>query len=629
MCVKKKIRLFGLLSIPACLLFVWACIQRPMKVPVPDQITVEQFLMPQSAERDVDILFMVDNSGSMKNEQVNLQRNFLTLMQTLAQMPGGLPNVHIGVITSDLGAGHHTGLDRCQLGGDKGVLGQSQAMEHFDVFPVENRVADRGSHCIGPGQRYIVDIEPVGCTIKKSEDNSCPSHSCEQADCLEAAANDEDLVLHIDKNGCPRCRNYSGELSDVFSCYADVGIHGCGFEQQLEAVKKSLAPETLENKGFLRKSGFLAVVLITDEDDCSASDPNYLFDPNTSNDRIDSELGYIHSYRCFEFGVTCDTNDRTITGPRQGCVPRNDENALLHDIGHFTGFLEALKSPVMPIVAAITGPVPDQIMVQRDDKNRPELKYSCLDPADPDQGADPAVRIKAFVDHFNLKPDMDEWAFTSVCSEDFSSALEGIARKIVDEMSEKCPAQPFEGCRDGPPGTECSPCLPRCTIYDIERRNSLEEQKMEVVWCGRVCKDGLCTQADMVECDLNENGNCLCPEGLAPTTFGPDREVYCAPLLYHDSPPDVRRDDRLLSVIPRQECNTEGCIGRSSACWYMSANTPCEFGAGLRIVRGEDPPPNTFADGRCNLIPTTETLCNDGVDNDQDCLTDHEDPDCQ
>jgi hypothetical protein len=67
--------------------------------------------------------------------------------------------------------------------------------------------------------------------------------------------------------------------------------------------------------GFLRDNAYPAMVLLTDEDDCSASHPDVLFNPDPEMDNIDSDLGYLHAFRCFEFGVICDINDRTIVFP--------------------------------------------------------------------------------------------------------------------------------------------------------------------------------------------------------------------------------------------------------------------------------------------------------------------------
>jgi hypothetical protein len=596
------------------LVFVWACIQRPMKVPVPDTQVVEEFMMPQSAERDVDILFIIDNSNSMDNEQQNVKSQFVSLANSLEDMQGGLPNVHIGVATTDLGTGSYNTIRYCEeFGGDQGILGKVGT-------------TNRGDSCIGPGQRYIVDIEPSGCVIEKDNAGQCTSHACDQSHCDAAADNNEVLTFYDDANGCPRCRNYEGTLTDAFSCLADVGILGCGFEQQLEAMYQALnTQETPENLGFLRDSAFMAVMLLSDEDDCSASKPEIIFNPEQSD--IDSTLGYLNSFRCFEFGVNCDVNDRKVMGPRNDCTPRDDDQALLHKISRYTAYLESIKDPMMTVVAAIAGPVPEQIVVQMDAQNRPEVKPSCVDATG--QGATPGVRIQAFVEHFNGADAMGTWAYTSVCQSNFSDALQGIGEKIADIMAEKCPVQPFAGCREGPPGTECAPCLPDCTVFDIENRGREDEIRMRVNWCGHVCENGLCTQADMSPCEYDANGRCTCSGGLSPTLFG--EEEYCAPLYYPDTP-EVERDPNLLSLIPRQEpsCAGPDCpeTGVTSACWYMSANTTCEHGAGFRIVRGEDPAPRTFADGRCAIIPITEELCSDGRDNDEDCLIDEEDPDC-
>lgn len=586
-----------------------------------DNATYYEFKLPMSvpATRDLDILFMVDNSWSMENEQENLKNSVPALTSTLEKMRGGLPNLHIGVISSDLGTGMHTSIRYCEeIGGDRGVLGKVGTV-------------NLAEQCIGSGQLYIVDVEPTGCMINKNPNfNTCSSHSCEQQHCDAAANYYEVLTLYDDAHGCPRCRNYDGELTETLGCMAELGTDGCGFEQQLEATRKALNPqETLENVRFLRDNAFLAVVLITDEDDCSALHPDVIFSPDLTQNNIDSSLGYIHSFRCFEFGVTCDINDRTITGPRTGCVPREDDQAYLHKIKRYTSFIEAIKDPMMTIIAVITGPVPEEIIVQRDSKDRPEVKLSCEDPVNAGEGATPAIRIKAFVEHFNTLYQMNQWAFNSICAFDFSSYLQNIAAKILGSMSEKCPVQPFAGCREGPPGTTCSPCLPDCTVYDIENPNLSEERKMEVVWCGQVCQNGPCTQAYKEECNFDENGFCRCPEGLGPTVIGSERDIYCAPLLYPDGSHESDIDPRLLKIIPKKECIIEDCIGRSSACWYMSGDTWCEFGAAVRIVRGEEPPSAIVTEGGCRLIPIKETLCDDGVDNDDDCLTDEEDPDCQ
>lgn len=45
-------------------------------------------------------------------------------------------------------------------------------------------------------------------------------------------------------------------------------------------------------------------------------------------------------------------------------------------------------------------------------------------------------------------------------------------------------------------------------------------------------------------------------------------------------------------------------------------------------ARAAEPPVRTFVEATCRLTGPTEHLCHDGRDNDEDCLTDGEDPDC-
>jgi len=61
--------------------------------------TVDYF--PVSGVFDLDLLFVVDNSSSMADEQALLERNFPRFMNVLETVEGGLDSVHIGVISTD------------------------------------------------------------------------------------------------------------------------------------------------------------------------------------------------------------------------------------------------------------------------------------------------------------------------------------------------------------------------------------------------------------------------------------------------------------------------------------------------------------------------------------------------
>jgi hypothetical protein len=81
----------------------------------------------------------------------------------------------------------------------------------------------------------------------------------------------------------------AAEVAADLACVAPRG-DGCAIEQPLEAVLRALAPEATANAGFLRERSLLAIVIVSDQDDCSAADPR-LFDP------ADAELGVL-AVRC-------------------------------------------------------------------------------------------------------------------------------------------------------------------------------------------------------------------------------------------------------------------------------------------------------------------------------------------
>lgn len=179
---------------------------------VPAHDSVETKDLPAVPNRNVDILFVVDNSGSMIEEQASLRANFGKFMDVLATIEGGIPNLHIGVVTSSLGQSASDGTGTASFGA--GCAG----------------AGDDGVMRMGPNisGRFIIDEESAG-------------------------------------GG--RTRNYAGTLSDAFAALADVGTLGCGIEQHLGAVKRALSNTT--NAGFLRDNAKLAVIFIADEDDCS------------------------------------------------------------------------------------------------------------------------------------------------------------------------------------------------------------------------------------------------------------------------------------------------------------------------------------------------------------------------
>src|SRR6478609_2816445 len=246
----RVLRWVGLAAVAPVL---WACNARSLEAPklTPEQTYGKTF--QQTINRNVDMLFMVDDSSSMRLSQDNLNTNFPTFMNRLKDPPG-LPNIHVAVISSDMGAGDGSVASCDSTGGKNGIF----------QYTARGTCTSTG---LQTGATYISNIGGVA--------------------------------------------NYTGNLPDVFTCIAALGESGCGFEHQFASITRALgvdgrgaAPQ--ENQDFLRPDAYLVIVLITNEDDCSASpDPNGpngripLFD-TSANTNIMSQLGPPANFRCNE-----------------------------------------------------------------------------------------------------------------------------------------------------------------------------------------------------------------------------------------------------------------------------------------------------------------------------------------
>ena len=154
------------LAISALPLALWACDSHPLKEPLPNPQMETDFSVPVSPEREVDILFMVDNSPSMDPKQQALAKNFPLMIQKLQALPGGLPDVHIGVVSSDMGAGSEgAGVNCARVLGDRGLLWGNDTNNMTASVAAGSTAASDPNHplsadgCgLNKGARWIVDI---------------------------------------------------------------------------------------------------------------------------------------------------------------------------------------------------------------------------------------------------------------------------------------------------------------------------------------------------------------------------------------------------------------------------------------------------------------------------------------
>lgn len=221
--------------------------------------TLECFDVRTTAIDAVDLLFVIDDSSSMGNEQLALSSELPRLFSALRSGDrdgdgvGDMPPVRslqVGVVSTDMGVGGFAVPTCGERFGDDGVL------------------LTRGN------------VERPGC-----------------------AAN---YPHFFDFSPATSVDQFAAEVT----CVAAMGTAGCGFEQQLEATLKAVTPSTGlvrfengtvghadgQNAGFLRPDSVLLIVILTEEEDCSAANPS-IFDP------ADTSFGGNLSTRCFEYGA--------------------------------------------------------------------------------------------------------------------------------------------------------------------------------------------------------------------------------------------------------------------------------------------------------------------------------------
>ena len=97
--------------------------------------------------------------------------------------------------------------------------------------------------------------------------------------------------------------NYTDPLSNVVQCIALLGDQGCGFEHQLGSIDRALGadghgPAPSQNAGFLRPEALLVILMLTNEDDCSAPPDTTIYSLNGAQQNISNPDGPIANYRC-------------------------------------------------------------------------------------------------------------------------------------------------------------------------------------------------------------------------------------------------------------------------------------------------------------------------------------------
>jgi hypothetical protein len=236
-------------------------------------------------------------------------------------------------------------------------------------------------------------------------------------------------------NLCGAHRNYSGSFAEAFSCFARVGTGGCGWEQPLAAARAALEGDPQDGSRFLRKDALFALVIITDEDDCSVPAQTTLFgDPTALPD--DPAL----AYRCHQAGVRCAgqrLSDVATGVELSDCAPAVDGGGL-NPIGDYARFFLGLKPRPEMVMASVLAAAPAHYGLISG--AQPTLRPACSDEAG---AALPAVRLRGFVDA--LGP---QGRFTDLCGpvDSLGSVLDLAAQRPERSSDPLClPADVIDG----------------------------------------------------------------------------------------------------------------------------------------------------------------------------------------
>jgi hypothetical protein len=207
--------------------------------------------------------------------------------------------------------------------------------------------------------------------------------------------------------------------------------------------------------GFLRRDAILAVIILTDEVDCSyRNEHEIIFLPE--GNRVfwsDPDAAIPTSAVCWNAGVACTggpgtydechAQDRDENGSFTGPA-----NAVLHPVSRYVDLLQAIendkkiRNPEQEVLVSVISGVPEGYAEGH------EIVYQdTLDPAFQDYfgigpGCEstvglalPPVRLREFAEAFEVAGERNLF---SICADDYSAALHAIAHTIADRVRLAC-----------------------------------------------------------------------------------------------------------------------------------------------------------------------------------------------
>ncbi len=457
---------FVLASVAAAGLLV-ACNSHPAEFAT-SQVAIEVIEIHEGdVSPKLDILWMIDNSGSMCQEQKALRDNFGKFIYVLAEID---LDFHIGITTTHfITPEHKSGLGKrepvalpghLQLtpqplpGYDRSCYYKTNAdgTANYDapLEPIVDAIL-AAVECTKDPAKYAAlktpDMNKLRCTLDSKR--WTPTLGCLKVDevPIEDYFPDPDDYRVVGTEGRKflRAEDYRNEdrtlrteeLRRDFSCASMVGMRGYGFERGLAAIIKSVDPELtggpdgvvgeFPNAGFLRADARTGILIVTDENDCSHD--GTLDEQDTCGSSM------------------CEMSENMVPSPLLSVVDL--KNDLMANLGASMG-REGAEPEDSVIVASIHGPYQPYPLTRPSDdffdnksiggKNQCiqgwDIPASCASSKGIAFSGHRYDRfIRQFAKFFPSAPENDPTAPVAglICNEDFGSALEDIANLFRTE----------------------------------------------------------------------------------------------------------------------------------------------------------------------------------------------------
>lgn len=426
------------------------CAAREDAPPAPCAVSQWEQRVRWNDVREVDVLFVLDGSSSMAEEQAALRDAVPSMVGVLASgdLEFGQPehpqhgvrdfaairDLQVGVVSADMGAGGFP-----QDGCDAPVFGDDGVLLHGG-----NRAGDPSIDCLPTYDRFLAFENPDGQRCAPDDDGQLPG----------------------------ACTDFT----DALACVSALGTDGCHWEQPLEAALKALTPDEpacdaphcdffrgtrghgidpRTNGGFLRPWSLLAIVVLTDEDDCSAADPA-LFDPA-------GPYSGATGIRCAAHPTALHPVERYVEGL---LAAREDPQLLVFSV---------VAGASVPLLRANTDPdtyrqhfdgmLADPSMRPRVDAAGTRLVPSCT--SDRGEAAPPRRLVQVAR---GLESRGAQATVSSICAADYTRALDPVLERIARVLAARCLPRPLARDREGR-----VPCIMTETLPSRGRRTRCDQ----------------------------------------------------------------------------------------------------------------------------------------------------------